>query len=247
MPTGGVLTFEIRRAEPAAGPSGPAEALVRLSVRDTGGGMDDEARAHLFEPFFTTKGPKGVGLGLYLVFGIVERCGGRIFVDTRPGAGSTFTIELPVTQAAPAAPGASADRARPAPGAPPGVPTVLVAEDDHDVRGIIASMLREAGFTVLEAPSGPMALTLATHHQGKIDLLLTDALMPEMNGFELARQLTATRPDVLVLVLTGHSDETLAPLVQGLPGDTMLRKPVKKQDLLDRVRTTLETRGGYRI
>ncbi len=177
---------------------------VYLAVSDTGVGMDEQVQAHLFEPFFTTKEVgKGTGLGLATCYGIVKECGGNIGVYSVPGSGTTMKVYLPLV---------AEEAARPAdaPATPtltPGAATVLVAEDETSVRRILVDTLRGQGYTVLEAAHGEEALACIAAHDGPVDLLVTDALMPRMRGTQLAEQLRAAHPELKVLLISGYTEE----------------------------------------
>jgi two-component system, cell cycle sensor histidine kinase and response regulator CckA len=207
-------------------------------VRDTGAGMDEATRSRIFEPFFTTKERgKGTGLGLSMVYGIVKQTGGYIHVDTAPGRGTAFTIHLPV---APAGLGA-VDR-------PParrrvrsrGTERVLVVEDEDGVRAPVRRILLAHGYRVLEAADGPSALRVAEEQSGKIDLLLTDVVMPGMNGGELARRLRRLRPGIRVVFMSGYSAEAVAMHGELSPGAAFLQKPFSVEELTERLRDALE-------
>ena len=175
---------------------------VELAGRDTGPGIDAEVRPHIFEPFFTTKAPgHGSGLGLSTVYGIVTQSGGTIQVDSYPGQGTAFTIHLPRLEDVAAV--ASAPPAEEAPRG--GSETILVVEDQDELRSLICEVLEDAGHTVLAAANGLEALARAESHGGAVDLLLTDVVMPGMNGRELAERLTALRPGLRVLFVSGYA------------------------------------------
>ncbi len=212
MPTGGRLTIEtgnVRLDESYAqthleAPIGPC---VMLAVTDTGYGMDEATQARIFEPFFTTKEPdKGTGLGLATVYGIVKQSGGDITVYSEPGQGTIFKIYLPAGEAAPK------DAAAPQPPPPVrrgGHETILLVEDDKTVRDLVRLTLQAEGYTVLEADSGGEALSLAGRHQGRVDLLMTDVVMPNMNGRELAERLKALYPRIKILFMSGYTNGTM--------------------------------------
>jgi PAS domain S-box-containing protein len=240
MPTGGRLTIRTADASGAELPAGvPPGHYTVLSVTDTGHGMDEATMAHIFEPFFTTKGPdKGTGLGLAIVRDIVTELGGHISLSSAPGRGTTFHVSLEALEGAPEAP---ATVPRPADAPVWGQGTVLVAEDD-ELRPLIRNMLSRAGYTVLEARQGAEALTLAEHHAGPIDLLLTDVVMPGLTGPELAQRLRRLRPDVKVLYTSGYPGEAV--LRYGVPdlNTAFLQKPFAPSLLQDKVRAVLGQR-----
>jgi two-component system, cell cycle sensor histidine kinase and response regulator CckA len=225
MPDGGTLTIE--------GTS--AGRRVRLVVEDTGIGMSEDTRAKAFDPFFTTKPTgSGTGLGLATVYGIVTQAGGTISVDSTPGAGTRVAIELPCCE--PSAP------TRPAEEAPTPDPslgeTVLVVEDDDQVRGIASRILQAHGYRVLEAPGGHAALELAEREPRDIDLLLSDIVMPGMSGTELADQLRLARPGVRVLHMSGYTSGMEGPGGRAKLPD-LLEKPFTASELVTRVRALL--------
>jgi CheY-like chemotaxis protein len=206
-------------------------------VSDTGVGMDADTKAHLFEPFFTTKGPgKGTGLGLATVYGIVRQSGGHVWAESQPGQGATFTIYLP-RATAPA--GARVPDGTPG-GAPRGSETVLLVEDEPGVRDLSREILEAQGYTVLEATNGDDALRVAGAHAGAIHLVVTDVVMPRMGGRELADRLTAVRPDVSVLYMSGYTDDAI--LHQGVRQTeaAFLAKPFTPQTLARKVREVLD-------
>jgi two-component system cell cycle sensor histidine kinase/response regulator CckA len=242
MPEGGTLTIATanvsRAGLPAVGEDVlPAEsALVSLAVTDTGTGMDEHVLAHLFEPFFTTKElGRGTGLGLATVYGIVRQSGGQIQVASRPGEGSTFTVYLPRLEA-----GVRTGAAAPA--APPPVPggseTVLVVEDEDAVRHLVCRVLRSKGYRVLEAPHAEAAVALSATAD-RIDLLVTDIVMPGMGGTALAALLLAARPALRVLYMTGYAPEAVERRGELAEGDGLLEKPFSADDLARKVRDVL--------
>jgi PAS domain S-box-containing protein len=242
MPLGGRLTLEtsfVRLDEGFARQNvglrpGPH---VRLAVRDTGVGMDGLIKAHLFEPFFTTKGPgKGTGLGLATVYGIVTQSGGAIRVDSEPGQGALFTVDLPRVDAPADLRG---DPGIPA-AAPHGSETVLLVEDEPAVRGLARDILHQQGYTVLEAADGDEALRVGRDHGGPIHLLVTDVVMPQMGGRELADRLQAGRREVKVLYVSGYTDDAI--LHQGVSetGTAFLPKPFTASALAHKVREVLD-------
>jgi PAS domain S-box-containing protein len=243
MPDGGTLSLQTSHVTlPAptheAATNMPAGLYVLLNVTDTGSGMSPEVQAHLFEPFFTTKGVgKGTGLGLATIYGIVKQSGGEIQVHSVEGQGTTFGIYLPRLAEAPT-------EARVAAAPPPvGQETILVVEDQVDVRQIAVRQLRQLGYTVLEAPDPLAALTMLGEATRHLDLLLTDMVMPEMNGKELAEKARQQRPTLSVLFMTGYTDEMVTR--QGLSGrEPFLQKPFTPAALAQAVRGVLDKGRG---
>ena len=212
---------------------------IMLAVSDTGVGMTEEVKAHLFEPFFTTKGPgKGTGLGLATVYGIVKQHRGHIWVYSEPGLGSTFKVYLPRVEAGPAA----TSRSEEATALPRGSETVLVVEDEPAVRSVAVRVLSGLGYQVLEASSGLDALQVAATWGQMIHLLLTDVIMPEMNGKALAEQLTALYPALKVLFISGYTDETISHHGVLEEGVAFLQKPFTPSRLAHKVREVLDQR-----
>jgi signal transduction histidine kinase/CheY-like chemotaxis protein len=248
MPLGGQITLQTSRVhldEASARRQVGVRpgAYVRLVVRDTGIGMDAVTKAHIFEPFFTTKGPgKGTGLGLATVYGIVAQSGGVIGVESEPGQGAAFTIDLPHADAPPDPRTEAAGAGR----SPQGSETVLLVEDEAAVRGLARDVLQRQGYTVLEAADGDEALRLGRQHDGPIHLLVTDVVMPHMGGRELADQLTAGRREMKVLYMSGYADDAI--LQQGISqtGVAFLEKPFTAATLAARVREVLDTTTNSR-
>jgi CheY-like chemotaxis protein len=179
---------------------------VTLAVADTGCGMDERTAAHIFEPFFTTKeAGKGTGLGLATVYGVVRQSGGGIDVETSPGRGTTFRVYLPVAHDQLAQAEDMSERDTRA-----GVGTVLLVEDETPLRAILRRSLEAAGYAVLEADSGDAALSVVQSHRGDIDVLLTDVVMPGMNGVVLSQAVTHRRPRIRVLFMSGHAADSFA-------------------------------------
>ncbi|WP_447975046.1 ATP-binding protein [Nitrospira sp. Kam-Ns4a] len=244
MPQGGKLTIETANVDIddsfRHGQVVAPGRYVLLAVSDTGQGMDEETKARVFEPFFTTKGlGKGTGLGLSTVYGIVRQSGGYIFVYSEPGKGSTFKIYLPrVDEAVEPEPAALAD-----PGLPRGNETILLVEDEPGVRMLVRDTLELQGYTVLEARHGIEALVLSSRHPGPVHLLLTDVVMPQMSGREVAAQLLAARPDVKVLYMSGYAENSV--VHHGIldPGTAFLQKPFTPDVLVRRVREVLDGAG----
>ena len=231
MPQGGRITIETGAGDPdesVAGLAGDAP-MVKLVVTDTGTGMDAHTRARIFEPFFTTKQPgEGTGLGLATVYGIVRQSGGTIKVDSELGVGTTFTILLPRVEdtAAAATSPTTAPRG--------GTETVLLVEDEAEVRSLLQAVLSEHGYEVLSGGRPSEAVEIAERHPGPIHLLISDMVMPEMGGPALARRLLSGRPEMAVLYMSGYTDQML--------GDTIpfLQKPFTPDVILRTVRAALD-------
>jgi CheY-like chemotaxis protein len=247
MPRGGKLIIKtenvtLDQAEAAElSTSLQAGGYVVLSVTDTGAGMDGETMSHIFEPFFTTKGPgKGTGLGLATVYGIVRQTGGGISVESEIGKGSTFRIYLPVESApvdytrAPLAPVEKTDNFE----------TVLVVEDEEIVRELVCEVLEHQGYNVICAADGIEALTVAGDFDGDIHLLVTDVIMPHMNGHELASKLCRLRPEMMVLYVSGYSDNEIGDHGDLDPRHELLQKPFTPQTLARKIRDVLRE-GRY--
>jgi hypothetical protein len=235
MPQGGILTIETAERQIGAGARARRVrpgAYVLLAIRDTGSGMDGEARAHLFEPFHTTDPrQQRAGLGLSIVFGIVRQNGGVVRVSSEPGQGTTVKVYLP--QAAPEETEAEQ------PAALRGDETILVVEDEDGVRELVRQILVEHGHAVLTARHGRDALLLAERYERPIDLLVTDVVMPEMGGGELVERLTALRPDLKILYISGYTNDEV--LRRGVQGDTsFLHKPFTSEGLMRVVRGVLD-------
>jgi PAS domain S-box-containing protein len=240
MTQGGKLTIDVENVEVDVAFAAPRAGLspgryVRLRVSDTGKGMDKETLKHVFEPFFTTK-PRGqgTGLGLATTYGIVIQAGGYIDVYSEPGMGTRVSVLLPATdQVQPAAQPAASEAAAGA------SETVLVVEDSDDLREIVDRILTKSGYQVMIAANGPDALDMARDFTGHIDLLLTDVIMPQMNGSELAPRLIASRPDLRVLYMSGFAQPALGVTGTLEPGVALLDKPFTEPALLARVREAL--------
>ncbi|HYV67174.1 MAG TPA: ATP-binding protein, partial [Myxococcales bacterium] len=241
MPTGGTITLETQNvvldeefaSQHLGVKPGPH---VMLSVSDTGCGMDEETMARIFEPFFTTKDRgKGTGLGLSTAFGIVKQSAGSIWVDSQPGKGATFKVYLPVTREAPSAPAPRASSH-----GLDGGETVLLVEDEDQVRALAACILRKFGYRVLEARRPREAIALAEDEPGPIELLLTDVVMPEMAGPILARRLATLRPGLRVLFMSGYTDDAIVRRGILEVGAPFLQKPFVPEALARRVREVLD-------
>lgn len=241
MPNGGVLTIETANAAVGteAGdwqPAIPPGHYVRISVSDTGEGMDPETLEHLFEPFYTTKEVgRGSGLGLSMVYGIIQQSHGHITVSSNAGVGTTFTIYLPEapSHARPAEASAEAKPQR------SGSETLLVVEDHPNVRAFLMQTLSAFGYHVLEAANGDEALAVSQRYPGKIDLVVTDVVMPGMNGKEVAQAIQAQRPGTPVLFVSGYSEEIIARQGMIEPGVWYLPKPFGPDALERKVREIL--------
>lgn len=245
MPDGGTLTLETANVERIGdAPPGPGEpsghGYVMLSVRDTGCGMSPELLEHMFEPFFTTKEPGvGTGLGLSTVYGIVKQSDGDVLVESTVGGGSTFTIYLPrVSETETVDESDDVDRI------PHGAETILLVEDQDEVRRLTARMLSELGYHVIEAARAREALERLRQSGESVDLVVTDVVMPEMDGCSFVEALRAERSDFAVLYISGYSDDDL--LRRGVcNGDAPpVHKPFTSADLGRRVREALDNRGA---
>ncbi|MBM4124944.1 MAG: response regulator, partial [Nitrospira sp.] len=215
----------------------PPGSYAVLTVKDTGTGMDGATLARCFEPFFTTKPVgQGTGLGLSMVYGIVRQSGGHIEVTSRPGQGTTFRLYFPRADLAQETEQASPLAVKPK----GGTETILVVEDEPGVRQLILDVLRDQGYTTLEAAHGHEALCLGLEHVGPIHLLLTDMVMPGMTGREVAQQFLRLRPDVKTIYMTGYPQENVQLEEILRPGDAFLQKPFEPDQLLTTVRELLE-------
>ncbi len=240
MPQGGKLTIEIRSVELdreyIAGHFGIEPGPhVMLAVSDTGTGMTPEVKARLFEPFFTTKG-RGTGLGLSTVFGIVKQSGGDIWVYSEPGNGTTFKIYLPLIGAEAAALAGSP----PAPRARMAQETILLVEDEEQVRILVRNILRRQGYQVLDAADAASALQLCENHADEIGLLLTDVVMPGMSGRQLAERLQARRPGLRVLFMSGYTDDAIVHHGVLDAGVMFIQKPIRPDALVRKIREVLD-------
>jgi len=241
MPNGGRLTLEtanVELDEAYARGHMPVEpgSYVMLAVTDTGCGMDAPTQAHIFEPFFTTKEPgKGTGLGLATVYGIVKQHGGNIWVYSEPGHGTAFKIYFPRAEMS----AVKVEPHRAAARELRGSETILVVEDEPDVRSLVVRLLRSMGYWVLEASRADEAMMVCRRHKGPVHLLLTDVVMPQMSGRDLLDRLRPLRPDVRVLFTSGYTEEALHNRM--LEGDTaFLQKPFTEDALARKVRDVLD-------
>ena len=243
MPSGGELTVEVSCGDlPACVQLRHGDAkggsYASVSVRDTGCGMDEAALGRIFEPFYTTKDVgKGTGLGLPMAYGFVQQSGGLIDVVSRPGMGSTFTLYFPLCPA-----GASpAERAGPAgAAAPQGDETVLVVEDETAVATMMVESLREAGYTVLEAAQANEALEILRRPGVKVDVLISDVIMPGCNGVDLAKEAREQVPALRVLFVSGYPGADLDKRGLAVAAATILTKPCAHEALLRKVREILD-------
>jgi PAS domain S-box-containing protein len=239
MPHGGRLTIQtgtvdVNEASGRQAFGVAPGAYATLSVTDTGVGMDAETRSHIFEPFFTTKAPgEGTGLGLATVYGIVKQSEGGISVVSEPGRGTIFTICLPRIDRMADAPAA----ARIPAAAAAGGETVLLVEDEDDVRELVREILEGERYTVLEARDPGAALRIAERHRGPIHLLLTDVVMPQMSGRRLAEQLRPLRPEMKVVYMSGYADDTI--LRHGIAATVLVPKPFTPEGLIAKLREVL--------
>jgi CheY-like chemotaxis protein len=246
MTDGGTLTIETQAVElddsnvgqHIGARSGPH---IVLAVSDTGAGMDERTQKRIFEPFFTTKGiGKGTGLGLSTVYGIVKQSGGNILVTSEPGKGTMFKIYLPQIV------GAEQEyKRRTEEGASlSGSETILLAEDEEIVRELARQVLEKQGYRVIAAPNGAAALMMSGSHQGPIHLLISDLIMPDIGGGELASRLVKLRPEIKVLYMSGYTGETIAHYGIVDSSVALLQKPFTLQELARRVRDVLGPRSG---
>ena len=241
MPDGGRLIIETANVELTGEYSGgyigiKPGAYVMLAVSDSGRGMDDATKSHIFEPFFTTKEPgKGTGMGLSIVYGIVKQNGGEIFVHSEVGLGSVFKIYLPaVMEKVEQDVGNAAQRSDTASGE-----TILLVEDEHQVRHMTGMMLKRKGYSVLEADSGEQALEFIRDRVERIDLLLSDIVMPKMRGTELAKLAAEIRPGLKVLYMSGYTDTGILNGGGLQPGHAFIQKPFTPMALHVKVQKTL--------
>jgi len=244
MPTGGKLLIGTRNCEldhsyTASHPLMKPGSYVLLDVTDTGTGMDEETQAHIFEPFFTTKEKgKGTGLGLATVYGIVKQSGGFVWVYSELGKGTSFKIYLPRVNEAEVHIGAP----KPVAELPAGTETVLLTEDEQDVREIAREFLESGGYKVIEAKNGEEAIAIAAEHRGKIDLLVTDMVMPGMTGQELAVQLQREHAGMSVVFMSGYSEHAATEMANADPSVRLMTKPFSRGAILRTVREILQAR-----
>jgi CheY-like chemotaxis protein len=243
MPNGGVLTIETAAAElgpeyAQTHPAVAAGAYVQLAIGDTGAGMDQATLARIFEPFFTTKGPgAGTGLGLSSAYGIVKQSNGHISVYSELGRGTSFHVYLPRVFEP-----AEAKAARTSTAPAPGTETVLLVEDDPSVWKLMREMLHRAGYEVIEAANGAEALLACERSSAGIALMITDLVMPGINGWELAKRLAPLRPEMKVLYMSGYSNH--AALASGVLDrhEFFIQKPFTPGALAEKIRRVLDQR-----
>jgi two-component system, cell cycle sensor histidine kinase and response regulator CckA len=243
MPKGGTLTIETANVEVDAASASAHAGLrpgsyVMLAVTDTGSGMSAATRERIFEPFFTTKVTgKGTGLGLSTVFGIVQQSGGGLKVDSELDKGTKFTVYLPRARASPLVKMGAAAEAR----ASEGTETILLVEDENSVRTVIRKVLERKGYSILEARSADEALTLSAHHDGRIDVLLTDVVMPRMSGRELAEQLRPRRPEMKIIYMSGYTDDSTIRHGVLHSSVSFLQKPIVPATLILKLREVIDS------
>jgi two-component system, cell cycle sensor histidine kinase and response regulator CckA len=241
MPTGGKISIatanvEIDEVHARQPPFATPGQYVRLTVSDTGLGMDAETQSHIFEPFFSTKAPgRGTGLGLSTVFGIVNQSGGSIAVYSEPNLGTTFKVYFQRH-------GESAIIAPPATekSVPGGRETILLVDDAAALRRLTRRLLQDCGYTVLESADPAEALRIAAEYPGKLPLMITDVVMPGFSGSVLAEKLATTRPETKVLYASGYTDEAVIPLPRPGQHYAFLEKPFTREALLLKVRELLD-------
>ena len=243
MPAGGTIRIETRSvavaAETAAvhGEAKPG-IYVETLVSDSGTGMTSEVLTRIFEPFYTTKEMgKGTGLGLAVVYGLVKQHGGFLEVESRPGIGSTFSVFFPASPEGTTESEQESEKSLPPEGRGE---TLLLAEDDEQVRELTKSTLERSGYRVVEAADGLQALSLVEERHAEIDLFILDAIMPQKNGRDVYEAIVALRPDARILFVTGHSFNTLAEVNLPARGCELLHKPLSSKDLLTKIREMLE-------
>jgi CheY-like chemotaxis protein len=241
MPHGGKLTIETSNIELDENYARDHVAVkpgsyVMIAVTDTGTGMTDKVKSRIFEPFFTTKEVgKGTGLGLSTVYGIVKQSGGYVWVYSELGIGSTFKVYLPCVDAPAELPPSQIRQP-----ARRGSETVLLVEDEDGVRALMRQVLHKHGYNVLESRHGGEALLMCERHQGKIDLLLTDVVLEQMSGRELAERLLKVRPEMKVLYVSGYADDAIVHHGVLTEGMAFLQKPFTTESLARKVRYVLD-------
>jgi PAS domain S-box-containing protein len=245
MPSGGKLNMETANAtldEEYARVHAPLHPgdYVMVSISDTGAGMDAETQSHIFEPFFTTKGTKGTGLGLSTVYGIVKQSGGYIWVSSEVGRGTTFKIYLPRVPSIEEPAVHTVTAPLQFQKVEPGTETILLVEDEANLRYLARQYLEKQGYRVIEAADGAVAMQIAVAHEGVIHLLLTDVIMPGMNGRELAQRISEIRPNAKVLYMSGYTENVIGQDGTLDAGVRLLQKPFNLRDLKSKVREVLD-------
>jgi two-component system, cell cycle sensor histidine kinase and response regulator CckA len=248
MPEGGTLTIETSNVnvEEAYAHDHPGTAPgphVMLTITDTGTGMDEETKEHMFEPFFTTKElGKGTGLGLSTVYGITRQSGGNIWAESEPGRGACFTIVLPAVEGTEV----EAELALSQGDSAQGKETILVVEDQETVLRLVREILEQQGYRVLHALRPSDAISICNEYDGPIDLMISDVIMPQMNGRQLADYVAPTRPNMRVLFMSGYTDNAM--VEDGLlgPGAAFIQKPFQMWSLTGKVREVLGKKRAAR-
>jgi PAS domain S-box-containing protein len=234
MPDGGTLTLEAHRTEHAGLPA------LRIVVQDTGTGMDTFTLAKVFDPFFTTKGGgRGTGLGLYMAYRVIERHGGTIDVRSQPARGTTVEIVLPASRAAAGQPATTLTEDAPAPGG-----TILLVDDEEVMREVCAEMLRGLGHDVVTASDGRRAVNAVRSSRDEFRCVVLDIAMPVMNGWDAARAIRELKPDLRILMSSGHDLDVVKGDTRGLSGVRFLKKPYRIENLRHALRTILEPEAG---
>jgi CheY-like chemotaxis protein len=247
MPEGGTLVIETANAQLGEADAASQVDLdpgdyVLLTISDTGTGMDEAVQAHVFEPFFTTKERgQGTGLGLAAVFGIVKQNKGHILLESQVGQGTTFRIYLPRALDTPGSEPADPHLPLIA-GLVPGTETILVVEDETEVRNLTVRVLRACGYRVLTAEDGPTALKISRQYEETIHMLITDVVMPRMYGKELAEELQRERSEMRLLFMSGYPDGAGVQQSVSVPGVTFISKPFTVEELTQTVRAVLDER-----
>jgi PAS domain S-box-containing protein len=245
MPTGGKLTIETSNVTldeefvRLHAPIRPGD-YVLITLSDTGAGMDTDTQSHIFEPFFTTKGTKGTGLGLSTVYGIIKQSGGYIWVQSELGKGTTFKIYLPRVAGIGETVAPTVIAADDTLAVEPGTETILLVEDEANLRYLARQYLEKQGYKVIEAADGAVAMQIAVAHEGTIHLLLTDVIMPGMNGRELAQRISEIRPNVKILYMSGYTENVVGHDGTLDAGVRLLQKPFNLRDLKTKVREVLD-------
>jgi PAS domain S-box-containing protein len=236
MASGGLLTIRVATEAPETGHGGSAAPYALLSVSDEGSGIDPATASHIFEPFFTTKGDEGTGLGLATVHGIVAQSGGQVVLNTTPGSGSTFTVHLPLCTdpltAAQAPPAAIGDG---------GTETILLVEDDPTVRTLVSRMLTTRGYEIVGAADGEQAIEQFATRERPITLVISDLMMPGLNGRETVDRIRRIEPTIKALFMSGYTNDTIIRSGDGLPpGTSFIQKPFSGDKLATLVRDLLD-------